>query len=108
MIIISIGSNSVIFIDCIFSFYFSLDAKDEKDVSLLVNDSSAIKRIDADFHFFSDTELTNNSILDSRAGSPINIESVQSDSEFEVKGRKGWSCFVFFIIHAIIHSSCSQ
>ncbi|KAJ8935152.1 hypothetical protein NQ314_012970 [Rhamnusium bicolor] len=52
------------------------------------SDSSNIKKIDADFHFFSDTELTANGNVDSRAGSPINIETVQSDSEFEVKFRK--------------------
>lgn len=52
-------------------------------------DTSNIKKIDADFHFFSDTELTANGNVDSRAGSPVNIETVQSDSEFEVKFRKG-------------------
>lgn len=53
------------------------------------NDSSNIKKIDADFHFFSDTELTTNGNADLRSGSPINIESVLSDSEIEVKIRKG-------------------
>nr|QYV43132.1 lipid metabolism-related protein [Colaphellus bowringi] len=51
-------------------------------------DSSNFKKIDADFHFFSDTELTTNVIIDSRTDSPSYIETVQSDSEFEVKVRK--------------------
>ncbi|KAH0815419.1 hypothetical protein GEV33_007372 [Tenebrio molitor] len=48
------------------------------------------KIIDPDFHFFSDTELTSN-VVDSRTDSPIQVEAVQSDSEFEVKNRKGES-----------------
>ncbi|CAH1114571.1 unnamed protein product [Psylliodes chrysocephalus] len=63
------------------------DLKD--DDSVIRMDKSNIKKIDADFHFFSDTELTNTGNADSRAGSPVNVELVQSDSEFEVKGRKG-------------------
>ncbi|KAJ8925568.1 hypothetical protein NQ315_009408 [Exocentrus adspersus] len=50
------------------------------------SDTSNIKRIDADFHFFSDTELTSN-------GNATNVEAVQSDSEFEVskmRGAKSW------------------
>lgn len=50
--------------------------------------NSSRKIIDPDFHFFSDTELTSN-VGDSRTDSPIQIETVQSDSEFEVKNRKG-------------------
>ncbi|EFA07054.2 phosphatidate phosphatase LPIN3 [Tribolium castaneum] len=50
--------------------------------------SNSRKIIDPDFHFFSDTELTSN-VVDSRADSPIQVEAVQSDSEFEVKNRKG-------------------
>lgn len=49
---------------------------------------SSRKIIDPDFHFFSDTELTTNT-ADSRAHLPINVETVVSDSEFEVKIRKG-------------------
>lgn len=44
--------------------------------------------IDPDFHFFSDTELTTGP-GDSRPASPTNIEGVLSDTEFEVKSRKG-------------------
>lgn len=66
-------------------FFSKLLLKNETDP----DDTSNIKRIDADFHFFSDTELTTNSNGDMRSGSPINIESVQSDSEIEVKIRKG-------------------
>lgn len=44
--------------------------------------------LDPDFHFFSDTELTNTT-ADSRPGSPTQIETVQSDTEFEVKKSKG-------------------
>lgn len=44
--------------------------------------------MDPDFHFFSDTELTNTT-ADSRPGSPTNVETVQSDTEFEVKKSKG-------------------
>lgn len=60
--------------------------KDESPVAPSESGSN-IKRIDADFHFFSDTEITTGT-TDSRAGSPVHIESVQSDSEFEVKFRK--------------------
>ncbi|XP_066142895.1 phosphatidate phosphatase LPIN3 [Euwallacea fornicatus] len=49
-------------------------------------DSSNFKRVDADFHFFSDTELTSGN-AESRSNSPINVESVQSDSEIETKLR---------------------
>lgn len=49
-------------------------------------DTSNIKKVDADFHFFSDTELTTGN-SESRSASPINIESVQSDSEIEMKLR---------------------
>lgn len=56
--------------------------------NIMRSDTSNIKKIDADFHFFSDTELTKNGNVDSRAASPVNIESVLSDTEFEVKGRK--------------------
>ncbi|XP_049819413.1 phosphatidate phosphatase LPIN3 isoform X2 [Aethina tumida] len=42
-----------------------------------------------DFHFFSDTEVTNSTANDSRSGSPTHVESVQSDSEIEVKKMKG-------------------
>ncbi|CAG9859057.1 unnamed protein product [Phyllotreta striolata] len=63
------------------------DLKDEDGV--IRADKSNIKKIDADFHFFSDTELTNSGNMESRTSSPVNIELVQSDSEFEVKGRKG-------------------
>lgn len=44
--------------------------------------------LDPDFHFFSDTELTNTT-ADSRPSSPTNVETVQSDTEFEVKKSKG-------------------
>lgn len=44
--------------------------------------------IDPDFHFFSDTELTSGP-NDSRPLSPAAIEAVLSDTEFEVKSRKG-------------------
>ncbi|RZC36849.1 phosphatidate phosphatase LPIN3 [Asbolus verrucosus] len=53
-----------------------------------VQSGNSRKIIDPDFHFFSDTELTTN-VVDSRADSPVQIEAVQSDSEFEVKNRKG-------------------
>ncbi|KAH1015087.1 hypothetical protein HUJ05_012865 [Dendroctonus ponderosae] len=49
-------------------------------------DTSNIKKVDADFHFFSDTELTTGN-SESRSASPVNIESVQSDSEIEMKLR---------------------
>ncbi|XP_072378648.1 phosphatidate phosphatase LPIN3 isoform X2 [Diabrotica undecimpunctata] len=62
-------------------------SKKNDDIVLRV-DTSNIKKIDADFHFFSDTELTKPSIGDCRTGSPENVENVQSDSEFEVKARK--------------------
>ncbi|XP_018569691.1 phosphatidate phosphatase LPIN3 isoform X1 [Anoplophora glabripennis] len=61
----------------------------EEKETVMPSDTSNIKKIDADFHFFSDTELTANGNVDSRAGSPANIEMVQSDSEIEVKVRKG-------------------
>ncbi|CAH2003396.1 unnamed protein product [Acanthoscelides obtectus] len=62
--------------------------KEIKEDQRQMVDTANIKKIDADFHFFSDTELTNNGNNDSRTGSPVNVESVQSDSEFEVKVRK--------------------
>ncbi|VEN44936.1 unnamed protein product [Callosobruchus maculatus] len=62
--------------------------KEIKEDQRQLVDTANIKRIDADFHFFSDTELTNNGNNDSRTGSPVNVETVQSDSEFEVKVRK--------------------
>lgn len=66
-------------------FYFSKTVlKNESEMM-----DTSLKRIDADFHFFSDTELTNNGNIDVRSGAPINIESVLSDSEIEVKVRKG-------------------
>ncbi|KAJ8965304.1 hypothetical protein NQ317_018800 [Molorchus minor] len=40
----------------------------EKDDKTRAIDSSNIKKIDADFHFFSDTELTANGNIDSRSG----------------------------------------
>lgn len=69
-------------------FWFLRKLNEEKEVAMPA-DTSNFKKIDADFHFFSDTELTANGNVDSRAGSPVNIEMVQSDSEFEVKNRKG-------------------
>ncbi|XP_060529756.1 phosphatidate phosphatase LPIN3 isoform X2 [Cylas formicarius] len=57
-----------------------------KDDSVILADAPSFKKIDADFHFFSDTELTSGNV-DSRASSPVRIESVQSDSEIEVKFR---------------------
>ncbi|KAJ8957636.1 hypothetical protein NQ318_017525 [Aromia moschata] len=65
------------------------ELKEIQQTKEVPGDSSNIKKIDADFHFFSDTELTANGNVDSRAGSPVTIETVQSDSEFEVKFRKG-------------------
>nr|CAH7738239.1 unnamed protein product [Callosobruchus chinensis] len=62
--------------------------KEIKEDQRQLVDTTNIKKIDADFHFFSDTELTNNGNNDSRTGSPVNVETVQSDSEFEVKVRK--------------------
>lgn len=44
--------------------------------------------LDPDFHFFSDTELTTSQV-DSRPNTPIHLESVQSDTEFEVQKSKG-------------------
>lgn len=44
--------------------------------------------LDPDFHFFSDTELTITQ-GDSRPNTPIHVESVQSDTEFEVQKSKG-------------------
>lgn len=60
----------------------------KNDDNVLRVDTSHIKKIDADFHFFSDTELTKPSIGDCRTGSVENVENVQSDSEIEVKARK--------------------
>ncbi|XP_017772334.1 PREDICTED: phosphatidate phosphatase LPIN3 isoform X1 [Nicrophorus vespilloides] len=54
------------------------------------NTSSVANRkvpMDPDFHFFSDTELTTGQ-SDSRPNTPIHIESVQSDTEFEVQKSK--------------------
>ncbi|XP_025833353.1 phosphatidate phosphatase LPIN3 isoform X2 [Agrilus planipennis] len=65
------------------SFTKSLKAESEPES---VNHSSR-KLLDPDFHFFSDTELTTG-INDSRPLSPVNVESVLSDTEFEVKNRK--------------------
>ncbi|XP_074027321.1 phosphatidate phosphatase LPIN [Leptinotarsa decemlineata] len=59
-----------------------------EDENTRLNDSSNLKKIDADFHFFSDTELTSNGVIDSRSENPSHIESVLSDSEFEFKIRK--------------------
>ncbi|CAH0551237.1 unnamed protein product [Brassicogethes aeneus] len=59
-----------------------------EEANLNLTEPSNIKMIDADFHFFSDTEITTNNGNDSRSGTPVHIESVQSDSEFEVKVRK--------------------
>ncbi|KAG5868990.1 hypothetical protein JTB14_025267 [Gonioctena quinquepunctata] len=59
----------------------------KEDEQTQCNDST-LRKIDADFHFFSDTELTTNTVVDSRTDSPSYIESVLSDSEFEVKVRK--------------------
>lgn len=49
------------------------------------------KILDPDIHFFSDTELTAGGNADSRNNSPSHhlIETVQSDSEIEMKNRKG-------------------
>lgn len=49
--------------------------------------STCRKVIDPDFHFFSDTELTAGP-NDSRPTSPMNIEAILSDTEFEVKSRE--------------------
>lgn len=75
---------------CLFFNKSNFNRKLDKDESPVAPSESGsnIKRIDADFHFFSDTEITTGT-TDSRAGSPVHIESVQSDSEFEVKFRKG-------------------
>ncbi|XP_030761072.1 phosphatidate phosphatase LPIN3 [Sitophilus oryzae] len=60
--------------------------KIEKDPVPTQSDATNIKMVEADFHFFSDTELTSG-IAESRSSSPTNIESVQSDSEIEMKLR---------------------
>ncbi|XP_056634366.1 phosphatidate phosphatase LPIN3 isoform X1 [Diorhabda sublineata] len=65
-----------------------IQSKSRNNEDILRADTSNIKKIDADFHFFSDTELTKNGNVDSRAASPVNVEAVLSDTEFEVKGRK--------------------
>ncbi|XP_076260267.1 phosphatidate phosphatase LPIN isoform X3 [Rhynchophorus ferrugineus] len=59
---------------------------DKVDMDSSQNDSTNLKRLDADFHFFSDTELTSGNV-ESKSNSPMNIESVQSDSEIEMKPR---------------------
>lgn len=81
----------------VFFVFRKLD-KDESTPVSTANDSSNIKMIDADFHFFSDTELTTSGNADSRSGSPVHVESVQSDSELEMKFRKGNSyLFIYFL-----------
>ncbi|CAH1128086.1 unnamed protein product [Ceutorhynchus assimilis] len=64
--------------------------KSDKDTieTKKVADSSNIKRVDADFHFFSDTEV-NTGNADSRSITPGIVELVQSDSEFEMNRPKG-------------------
>ncbi|XP_050295672.1 phosphatidate phosphatase LPIN3 isoform X2 [Anthonomus grandis grandis] len=48
--------------------------------------SGNLKKVEADFHFFSDTELTAGN-GESRSTSPVNVESVLSDSELETRIR---------------------
>ncbi|KAL1512641.1 hypothetical protein ABEB36_002202 [Hypothenemus hampei] len=62
-----------------------------ENVTCPVDTSPNIKRLDADFHFFSDTELATGN-AESRSVSPINVEAVQSDSEIEVKFRNKEDC----------------
>ncbi|XP_065167971.1 phosphatidate phosphatase LPIN2 isoform X3 [Atheta coriaria] len=59
---------------------------EENTVSTSSNTSRKVP-MDPDFHFFSDTELTTNP-ADSRPNTPIHVESVQSDTEFEVQKSK--------------------
>lgn len=49
--------------------------------------------LDPEFHFFSDTELAT-SQLDARPNAALHVESVQSDTEFEVQKSKGKIYFV--------------
>ncbi|XP_022912893.2 phosphatidate phosphatase LPIN3 isoform X1 [Onthophagus taurus] len=60
--------------------------KIDTDASPCSNNSRKV--LDPEFHFFSDTELTTGQ-EDSRPNTPIHIESVQSDTEFEVQKSKG-------------------
>ncbi|XP_045463728.1 phosphatidate phosphatase LPIN3 isoform X2 [Harmonia axyridis] len=64
-----------------------------KETLSLDEQSSKINRkiLDPDIHFFSDTELTTGGITDLRNNSTLHllIETVQSDSEIEMKNRRG-------------------
>lgn len=62
-----------------------ISTKDSSD-TIAKAEPSNVKKVDADFHFFSDTELTSGN-AESRSTSPTNVESVQSDSEIEMKLR---------------------
>lgn len=64
------------------------------DSESALNSNTRKVTLDPDFHFFSDTELTN-ATADSRPSSPTNVETVQSDTEFEVKKSKGGKAIVF-------------
>ncbi|GJQ80230.1 hypothetical protein Trydic_g23804 [Trypoxylus dichotomus] len=60
--------------------------KSDAEISACANNGRKVP-LDPEFHFFSDTELTTGQ-EDSRPNTPIHLESVQSDTEFEVKKAK--------------------
>ncbi|KRT86201.1 hypothetical protein AMK59_2759, partial [Oryctes borbonicus] len=60
--------------------------KSDTDIAACANNGRKVP-LDPEFHFFSDTELTTGQ-EDSRPNTPIHLESVQSDTEFEVKKAK--------------------
>lgn len=81
---LAIFDTCFLIISISFSFCFR---KSDNEISTCTNSGRKVP-LDPEFHFFSDTELTTGQ-EDSRPNTPIHLESVQSDTEFEVKKSKG-------------------